>query len=477
MALAGLDLAPLGLALALMRLLAAPAMVPLSLPALVVDLFLGAALVLATRRWEEMRNIRLIHALIIAGVALLLIKGGLGAGYGPLSGWRALLDALLGQSDARFGNAYLVLVLALIAGWRGTLLLQPTAPSEVQQRFKRGLLVMIALLVAAVLLPLSDPSATRRAAGLAAIEYVAAGLLAQALFRETSAERSDTRLSGRKLLMLLTMIGLPLALALILASWISADAAALIARVYTFIVQIVLVLITPIVAGLFAILESLIHLIRGAHPPAPTPLLPTPGPLPTLPESPPAEPLALPVWLTTLMALLPVLVPVAILALLLMLRGRRTRPETGADEERESVWSWQTAGRDFQSWWQRFQRQLARGEGDALAAALARLRGDDPATVIRRVYVRLLLRGEQMHHPRSPDQTPAEYARTLAQQLDRGDDALQIITRSYERARYDPAATTAADASAAVAAWEQLAAVPLQRQDGDVGNAERGRVD
>jgi hypothetical protein len=199
MALAGLDLAPLGLALALVRLLAAPAMVPLSLPALVVDLLLGAALVLATRRWEQMRHIRLIHALIIAGVALLLIKGGLGAGYGPLGGWRALLDALLGQGDARFSNTYLVLLLALLAGWRGTLLLQPTVPSEVQQRFKRGLLVLIALLVATVLLPLNDPSATRRAAGLAAIGYVAAGLLAQALFRETSAERSDTRLSGRKL--------------------------------------------------------------------------------------------------------------------------------------------------------------------------------------------------------------------------------------------------------------------------------------
>jgi hypothetical protein len=48
------------------------------------------------------------------------------------------------------------------------------------------------------------------------------------------------RLSSRKLLLLLAMIGLPLALALMLASWISADAAALIARAYTAIVQIIL---------------------------------------------------------------------------------------------------------------------------------------------------------------------------------------------------------------------------------------------
>ena len=54
---------------------------------------------------------------------------------------------------------------------------------------------------------------------------------------------------------------------------------------------------------------------------------------------------------------------------------------------------------------QQFQRWLARGEGDALAAALARLRGDDPATVIRRTYVRLLMLGARAHHPRAPDQT------------------------------------------------------------------------
>jgi hypothetical protein len=217
---------------------------------------------------------------------------------------------------------------------------------------------------------------------------------------------------------------------------------------------------------LFAILETLVRLLRGGGAPTQPPLLlPTPGLLPTLPESPPTEPLALPVWLTTLVALLPVLLPIAILALLLLLRGRRTRPDMGADEERESVWSWQVAGRDLQTWWQQFQRRLARDEPDALAAALARLRGEDPATVIRRAYVRLLMRGAGAGRTRTPEQTPAEYEEELLPLFSAEQGALETLTRGYERARYHPAAVTSADATDAQVAWERLANAPPRGPD------------
>jgi hypothetical protein len=87
-----------------------------------------------------------------------------------------------------------------------------------------------------------------------------------------------------------------------------------------------------------------------------------------------AASLILPAWLTTFIGLLPYLVPLLLLVLLVLLRPRRTRVEADGAEERESVWSWQTAGQDLRAWWGQLQQRLARPERDALAA-LAWLRG------------------------------------------------------------------------------------------------------
>jgi len=461
-ALAGLDLALLGMALALLQAQSPPASLPLSLVGITIALLVGLVVTAVTRRWEQTRQQRILGMLAIVGAGVLLVKRGLGGGYGPLGGWGVFAAALRGQ-----GSAYLALLLALVAGWRGTRLLVPTVPAEVQQRFKRGLLVLVALAVAAVLLPLANPAAARRAASGAVIGYVVAGLLAQALFRETSAERGDRRLSGRNLLILLAATGIPLILALALASWFAADVAAMIARAYTAIVELVLIVISPIVAVLFALLEGLIGWIRHLSANAPLPQLPTPAPAPALPDSSSTAPVGLPAWLIALLRLLPYLLPLALLIIVLLRRPRRTHPEASSAEERESVWSWQAAGQDLQAWWHQLRRRLARPARDTLAAALARLRGDDPVTVIRRAYVRLLIRGAQTDHARAPEQTPAEYARSLAATFVDEQDAIQTLTSRYERARYNSTATTTADASAAVAAWERLASLPVLRKNSD----------
>jgi len=467
-ALLGLDLSLLGLGLALIRLLAPSRMVTLTLPGLAVALLAGTAAAVLTGRWETTRRPRLPGVLVLMGVDLLLVKGGLGGGYSLAGGWDVLIGALQGHSSAGFGATYLALLLALGTSWRGTRLLVPTVPAEVQQRFKRGLLVLVALLAGAALVPVADPGRARQAGILATIVYVASGLLAQALFREMSAERGDTRLAPRKLLLLFAAIGVPLALALLLASAFSADTAALIARAYTTLVQAIVFVITPILVVLFSILEGLVRLLRGAVGRTPLSPLPTPVPPPALPPSAPGTPVGVPAWLGALVRLLAYLIPVLLIALLVLRRSRRSRIEDVSAEERESVWSWDGAGRDLQSWWQQVRSRLARPEGDALAAALARLRGDDPVTLIRRTYVRLLIRSAQADRGRAPDQTPAEYARMLAPTFAGKPDALQVLTRSYEQARYHPTATTAADAAAAVRAWEQLAdAIPQPPKDGD----------
>ncbi len=463
-ALAGLDLALLGLALALLQAQSSPASLPLSLFGISIALLAGVVVTAVTRRWEQTRPQRVLGMLAIVGAGLLLVKSGLGGGYGPLHGWDLVAAALRGQ-----GSVYLALLLALAAGWRGTRLLVPTVPAEVQQRFKRGLLVLVTLAIAAVLLPLADPAAARRAASAGVISYVIAGLLAQALFRETSAERGDRRLAGRNLLILLAATGIPLILALVLASWFAADVAAMISVAYTAAVELLLIVISPIVAVLFTLLEGLIGWIRHLSANAPPPQLPTPAPAPVLPGSSSTAPAGLPAWLIALLRLLPYLLPLALLMIVLLRRPRRTHPEASSAEERESVWSWQAAGQDLQAWWQQLRRRLARPPRDTLAAALARLRGDDPVTVIRRAYVRLLIRGGQADRGRAPEQTPAEYAQALRPVFASDQNALAILTRSYEQARYNPTATTPADAAAAIHAWEQFAdGAPLTRKNGDV---------
>jgi hypothetical protein len=462
-ALAGLDLALLGLALALLQAQSSPASLPLSLFGITIALLVGVVVTAVTGRWEQTRLQRILGMLGIVTAGLLLVKGGVGGGYGPLGGWSLFVAALRGQ-----GSVYLALLLTLVAGWRGTRLRVLTVPAEVQQRFKRGLLVLVPLAFVAVLLPLADSAAARRAASSAVIGYVVAGLLAQALFRETSAERGDRRLSGRNVLILVAATGIPLILALALASLFAADVAAMIARAYTALVELLLIVISPIVAALFALLEGLIGWIRHLSGSAPPPQLPTPAPAPTLPESSSEAAVGLPAWLFALLGLLPYLLPLALLAIVLLRRPRRTLAEASSGEERESVWSWHAAGQDLQAWWQQLRRRLARPARDTLAAALARLRGDDPVTVIRRAYVRLLIRGGQADRARAPEQTPAEYAQALAPVFANDRDALALLTRTYEQARYHPAATTPADAVAAIHAWEQLAhAAALARKNRD----------
>ena len=269
-------------------------------------------------------------------------------------------------------------------------------------------------------------------------------------------------------MLLLASIGAPLALALLLASAFSADVAALIAQVYVGIVQLLVWLITPLVIVVFGVVEALGRLLRGlatSSPPVPPP---TPVGPPALPGTAQGTPAGLPAWLGPLASLLVELLPVLLTLVLVLRRPRRTRLDDAGAEERESVWSWEAAGRDLQSWWQQIWGRRARPERDALTAALARLRGDDPVTVIRRTYVQLLIRGEQTDRGRAPEQTPAEYAQALAPLFPGDQEALLILTRTYEQARYHPTTTTPAHAAVAVNAWEQIAsAAPLSRKSGD----------
>lgn len=420
-------------------------------------LLVGVGMAVARERWDALQNRDLPVALVLVGASVLLVKGGLGGGYGPLAGWH-VAAALVNWNDPRFVSAYMALLLALAGGWRGLRLLLPTVPSEVQQRFKRGLLLLI-LLIGAVLL--AGGPAVQSMLVLAALCYVTCGLLAQAFFRETSAARRERRLSGRKLAVILAAIGVPLVLTLALAGWFSADVAALIARAYEALVMAFVFVITPLVTAFFYVFEALVRFVRGPSANSSTPVFPTPPTLPPSLQQQEGAPTAFPPWLESATHALVLLVPLAILIVLFFRRPRRTRVAAAGDEERESVWSWQAAGQDLRAWWEQLRHAGQRAR-DPLAAALARLRGDDPATAIRRMYVRLLMRGARMGHARAAGQTPAEYARALAPVLAAQQEAITTLTHSYERARYHPEAATNMDAAAAAQAWQQIADAAAQ---------------
>ncbi|MEP7190317.1 MAG: DUF4129 domain-containing protein, partial [Roseiflexaceae bacterium] len=92
----------------------------------------------------------------------------------------------------------------------------------------------------------------------------------------------------------------------------------------------------------------------------------------------------------------------------------------------------------------------------ARRAALAALRGGDPASRVRRSYIRLLLLGEAHEKPRPAPHTPHEYAPAAATMLPAAAQPVDTLTDAYERARYNPNGVTAADADAAEHAWAAI---------------------
>jgi hypothetical protein len=164
-----------------------------------------------------------------------------------------------------------------------------------------------------------------------------------------------------------------------------------------------------------------------------------------------AEPLNIfPPWVATALQIFFALVPVLIIVALYLLIRRRSRREPNRDEERESLWSWSDLRSDLRDLLAGLRRTRTE---EGLRAALARLRGDDSASRVRRSYIRLLLAGEARDRPRAAPQTPHEYAPDASEMLPSATHPIAELTKAYERARYYPASATPADADAAERAW------------------------
>jgi hypothetical protein len=394
---------------------------------------------------ERQRPVLLAVGLVLAAWA---IKVAIGAGAGLLSGWGMAFGALFSLAGPNSGTAYLTLLITLYAFRRGTRLLDHDSIS-LRRLFARasvGLLLILGIVGLSAFRP-SDVRLTLTTAML--LTFFAVGLLAIAL--AAASEEHDTRLGRlgwRGLLTLAGAIALVLMLGLLFAAVFGQDAA----QAVRALVQVVVLVAALIILPFLLLLEGVLRWIAG--------LINLSGLEQMLArlqqqqrqqQTFAAEPLDIfPPWVGAALQVFFALLPVLIIIALYLLVHRRSRREPNRDEERESLWSWSDLRADLRDLLAGLRR--TRSE-EGLRAALARLRGDDPASRIRRSYIRLLLAGETHERPRAAPQTPREYAPEAGAMLPAATRPIAALTEVYERARYHPTSAPSADADAAERAW------------------------
>lgn len=386
-------------------------------------------------------------ALLVGAIVAGLVLVGVGLGLGPIGALSALAPGA-----AQFGQAYLLLLLALYLYWRGARLATRDGVA-VSTLFGRGAAVLLAALL---LRPIFRPGVELPAAELfgQVIAFVGLGLLALALAH--SEEEGTRQISWRWLLTLGLAIGGVVLLGGLAGGLLSGGAALGVAKALIEAILLPFAMIGAGLAWLFFTLFAgplawLVNMIRGLFDQLPEPTE-------TAQENPgefySQDPGEFITTLATSFTWLMALIPLIVLVVAILLLRRRARPAANADEERESLGVAQSLAGDLRDLLGRLRNPFARPLV-GLRAALAALTGSDPVSRVRRAYVRLLLDLEGREHPRPPAQTPAEYAPTIAEATG-GPAPAATLTRAYEGARYNPAGVGPAAAEAAEAALAEL---------------------
>ncbi len=365
------------------------------------------------------------------------------AGLGP-----ALLNLVTPGSG--FLASYSLLLIGLFLFWRGTHLLEHDS-AAVETLFQRAAAAGVISLVLGTLLGTGAPAGSAELL----IQIVALGglgLAALALAHVQEAAAGPDGPGWRWLATLLAAVALVLTLATFVASLAGGSQAlnllqgllAMLLLPFALLGSLIAWLVLSVIGGpltrLMLALQAALARLQLRDPPtaqAETPDLSQGAALESIQRL--AE------GATFLMALIPLVILVLVILFLQRRRGRARR----TDEERESLGLREGLGRDLHDLFARLRKPFRRTP-QGLHAALAALRSNDPATRIRRAYLRLLLRLEATGYPRPPARTPAEFSATAATSLDPGQ--VITLTTAYEHARYNPAGATLAEAEAAEAA-------------------------
>ncbi len=385
-------------------------------------------------------------------VALWLAKVLVGAGYGLLAGWDVAFGALFSLRSTSAGLAYLAVLIALYVFRRGTRLLDHDSIS-LRSFFARAVFALLAVLGFAALGTLSQNEARATLTTVMLLTFFAVGLLAIAL--AAAAEEHDTdlrRMGWRGLMTLGGAIGLVLVLGLLFAALFGQDAAQSVRAILRALLLILLLILSPVLLLLAAIFERIAALINLQE------LLRTLQQQQIIQQGQQQQNATellgvFPPWVQDVLQVFFALLPVLVIVLLYLLMRRRARRTPNRDEERESLWSWDGLATDLRDLFAGLRRPR---QAEGLRAALARLRGSDPASRIRRSYIRLLLAGEAQQHPRLAPQTPQEYTHEAGAAFPAATGPIARLTAAYERARYHPDAATSADADVAERAWGEI---------------------
>ncbi len=398
--------------------------------------------------WIILRRLRPAYqrpALAAIGLlfALWVVKGQV-VGLSPLAGWNQALAALADLDSRQSIAIYLCMLLGLYCFWRGTRLTQHDSVT-LHRLFRISMILLIVIVF--IRFFVSGPGLAL--AGLATTEVVsffAVSLLTIALASASEEREVQLRRMGwRGLVTLAGSVVLVVFLGILIGALFGREAAALIRLLWQGIVLVILLIALPFIYLMALVLEWLIRLLHVGDPLAMRPLS---GLFDSIlrQQNGVSALEALPPWVGALIRGFCAIVPMLlILALFLIARQRRHRAPN-ADEERESLWSWSGLANDLLGLLAKLGT-AKRAEG--LRDALARQRGDDPISRIRRSYIKLLLIGEERNQPRLAPQTPQEYAPNASTLLPAAAQPIATLTDAYERARYHPAGTTDVEAAAA----------------------------
>ena len=416
---------------------------------------IGVVLLGALADWIVLRRLppeRQTLALAAGGLlcALWVVKAQVVGDYGLLGDWGQAFGVLFSTSHPRSGIAYLSLLAALYCFWRGTRLAMQDRVSV--QRVFRMIALSLLLIVGVGLFGARLTGPTAVALSTQVLAFFAIGLVTIAL--ASGIDEHDVglrRLGWRGVLIVGGAIGGVIGLGVLLGALFGRDIAQIVRTLWQTLVIIIALILSPLVWLLATLLEALLsvtHLDQWLRqlvqmPPIRVDVAPPAG-----------EVLAIfPPWVQVVIQIFFALLPILLILGLLLLARNRARRRVGLDEERESLWSWGGLVDDLRG-------LLAGRHGSppagGLRAALAALRGGDPASRVRRSYIRLLLLGEAHAQPRSAPQTPHEYAPAAGAMLPTAAQPVDALTDAYARARYNPNGVTAADADAAERAWAAI---------------------
>ena len=363
-----------------------------------------------------------------------------------LGGWSIV------ASNTRDVQALGAVVLGLAWLWRRGPLVPLLDQQALAATFQRVILLLL-LLATLETAFFESPDAVALAADV--VVFVAGGLLALALTNiAVDAERGEHR-------RWVATAVVPVALLVLLGVAGAALVSPVLRQAVVALIQGLLAGVSVLLAPLAALVSVLVASVRSALAGAGTVSSPLPSAAPLAEPAPTPVPTAgsdIPLYLSLLSVALRALVVLAFMIVVwLVLRWAARslqRSHQLGDDERSSVWSWRDLQQDLRNLL-RAQLPQLRQAPSGLVAALRALRGQDPATRIRRAYIRLLLLAAQRNRGRAPSQTPHEYESTAAELAPDVEQQVTLLTHAYEHARYGGSASPA-QAAAVEHALQQI---------------------